>query len=394
VGGAALCIGVACEVASPTAAAFSIVIPTGGPADGNSIQINILEGNIFNPQFQILSGNVSDNSTVGSIAIGRGNDRMASASRNTAIVLGGGAGTGNTTQINILSFNVFNPQFSLFGPNISNNSTISNVALDNGNNSSAPVTSTPGVGVIIGGAVGNGNTVQISVFSGNIINPQLNLFGPNISNNSTVVNVAAGNGNNSSTEVDSSSWFGTTLLGGLKGNGNTGQLAVVAANVLNPQLSFGDGNISNNSTSANVAFVNGNTSRTVVASTAGLRNNTVLGITGNGNTTQLAAGSGNALNAQGNVEVGVVSQASSDTPASAVSPGEQLQSFRAGSVSLFSSNRAPSGFQLQGSRATTVNSSSSNRKVSASQLQSQPGPSGTGPDSSTTNTGTPGRPGD
>src|SRR3954467_15323366 len=88
VGGAALCIGVGCEVASPTAAAFSIVIPTGGAADGNSIQINILEGNIFNPQFRIISGNVSNTSTGGSVSSGRGNDRMASASQDMAIVLG------------------------------------------------------------------------------------------------------------------------------------------------------------------------------------------------------------------------------------------------------------------------------------------------------------------
>ncbi len=43
--------------------------------------------------------------------------------------------------------------------------------------------------------MGNGNTVQISLFSGNIFNPQ---FGAaNTSNNTATTNVAAGNGNNS-----------------------------------------------------------------------------------------------------------------------------------------------------------------------------------------------------
>jgi hypothetical protein len=144
------------------------------------------------------------------------------------------------------------------------------------------------------------------------------------------------------------------------------------------------------------------------------------GTTGNGNTTQFAAGSGNAFNGQGTLDVGFVSQANADTPPSAVSPGQQLQSLRAGSAALFSSNSAPSGYQLQGSRGATVNLSVSNTTASgppssdqllvnragavslsslnsaasASQPQSPSGLSSTRPGNSTSNTGTPGRSGD
>ena len=100
------------------------------------------------------------------------------------IALGGATGNGNVTQINILSYNIFNPQFSINGSNVGDNTTINNVAINNGNDSQTTVTGTDGAGTtFFGGAIGNGNTTQIAFFSGNIFNPQFSLFGDNVGNN-------------------------------------------------------------------------------------------------------------------------------------------------------------------------------------------------------------------
>ncbi|GFG52165.1 hypothetical protein CQY20_28940 [Mycolicibacterium agri] len=48
VGGAFACIGLAAEIGVPDADALSILLPSG---NGNATQINILEGNVFRPQF-------------------------------------------------------------------------------------------------------------------------------------------------------------------------------------------------------------------------------------------------------------------------------------------------------------------------------------------------------
>src|SRR5215212_6723947 len=58
VGGVACCIGLLAEVNAPDADALSIILPSG---NGNATQINILEGNIFDPQFG-LGGNGSNTS--------------------------------------------------------------------------------------------------------------------------------------------------------------------------------------------------------------------------------------------------------------------------------------------------------------------------------------------
>ena len=55
---------------------------------------------------------------------------------------------------------------------------------------------------MIGGAVGNGNTRQVSLFSGNIFNPQFSLFGDNYSNNTAISNVSMFNGNFSNNSID------------------------------------------------------------------------------------------------------------------------------------------------------------------------------------------------
>ena len=123
VGGAAVCIGLLAEMNVPDANALSILLPGG---NGNATQINIFEGNIFRPQFGLggNGSNTSNNRTIGGIIFG-GQDPTGESH---VIALGGAKGTGNVTQINIASYNIFNPQTSIFGNNSSANTTISNVS--------------------------------------------------------------------------------------------------------------------------------------------------------------------------------------------------------------------------------------------------------------------------
>ena len=69
-------------------------------------------------------------------------------------------------------------RLSIGGSNVSNNSTINNVAIGNGNNSSTTVTASSGT--TAGGTTGNGNTTQIDILSGNIFNPQISIGGSNV----------------------------------------------------------------------------------------------------------------------------------------------------------------------------------------------------------------------
>jgi hypothetical protein len=290
-GGAVACTGVAFGVA-PIAEAFSMMIPVsdGSGGTGNNIQVNILEGNVFDTQLGILGGNVSNNATGGGIATGQGNGGSTT-----------GTGNGNTTQINILSYNIWNPQVSIFGGNMSTNTTISNQATNNGNgvdNNSATAAAAPGGllgGMLLGGMNGNGNTTQLAFLSGNITNPQFTLFGANISNNSAVTNVSSGNGNGS-TQYLSAGYLAGTFFG-MNGNGNTTQVAAGTSNILNPQFSFGAGNSSNNSSTTNSSSDNGNGSGT--ATGGGLFGNTTFfGLTGNGNSSQTSTGTGTIYNDQ------------------------------------------------------------------------------------------------
>ncbi|MGV0849511.1 hypothetical protein [Mycolicibacterium phlei] len=291
-GGAAVCIGAAYDLSTPSADALSILLP-GGSA--NTTRINILEGNVFNPQLAITGGNISNNNTFGNVLMNLGNDiitQLLSFELNFA----GTAGNGNTTQINILSYNILNPQFSLIGPNISNNTTVSNVAMNNGNNSTTSVSNGSGL-PLIGAMGGNGNAVQFSFLSGNIFNPQISIFGGgNVSYNTAVTNVAMNNGNFSQTTLAWGGWFATFLFGG--GNGNTVQFGFLVSNIFNPQISFGGGNVSYNTAVTNDASGNGNNSST--HGSGGI----VGGTTGNGNTSQGAIGSGNIYNDQINIGPG------------------------------------------------------------------------------------------
>jgi hypothetical protein len=305
VGGVACCVGLIAEVNAPDADALSILLPSG---NGNATQINILEGNIIDPQFGLggNGSNTSHNSTIAKILFGLGNGATAGTSGGGIfgpIALGGATGNGNVTQINILSYNIFNPQVSLTGNNTSQNTTISNVAIKNGNNSTTTSASGSGVGTFIGGATGNGNTTQLSLFSGNIFNPQFSLFGSNTSNNTAITNIAGLNGNGSNTNATSGGFFGTGLFG-MTGNGNTNQTAAGASNIINPQFSLLGTNLSRNYANANQATGNGGGAGNSVSSTGGLGNIFGVGETGNGNTTQNATGSGNIYNDQWRLGLG------------------------------------------------------------------------------------------
>ncbi len=261
VGGVAACIGFLAEMTAPDADALSILLPAG---NGNATQINILEGNIFNPQFG-AGGNVSNNTTIANVFFGQGNHSSQGTSGGGLfgpLALGGASGNGNVTQINILSFNIFNPQLSVNGGNYSNNTTVSNVAVGNGNYSDNSGSS--GGTTMFGGSFGNGNTRQVSLFSGNIFNPQFSLFGDNYSNNTAIANVSLFNGNFSNNSGTGDGFAG--FLGSLTGNGNTNQLAAGVTNIINPQFTFGGKNTSNNDATTNLSGGNGNHSNNEVGS--------------------------------------------------------------------------------------------------------------------------------
>ena len=281
VGGAAACIGLLAEMNAPDAEALSILLPAG---NGNATQINILEGNIIDPQFN-PAGNTSNNTTVGNIMLGN----TPQGSSDIVVPIGGSGttGYGNVTQVNILSYNIFNPQASIFGPNIGQNTTVSNVSAGNGNG--APSESSGG---LIGPAAGSGNTTQISVLSGNIFNPQTSLFGSNYSYNTAATNISVLNGNGSATGI-----FATDAFSAINGSGNTNQSAVAAGNIANPQFSLFGSNTSWNTALVNQSYLNGNLSPTTVE--GGALGTFLVGLTGSGNSNQLAGLVANIANPQG-----------------------------------------------------------------------------------------------
>ena len=294
----AACVGFVAEISAPDAEALSILLPSGS---GNAIQINILESNIFNPQFGSGGANVSDNHTIGGIIFGLGNGSPEGTSSGIfgPIAFGGANGNGNVTQINILSYNIFNPQVSTQGGNLSNNTTVSNVAIANGNGSASSSGESGGVGVaFLGAAMGNGNTTQIAFLSGNIFNPQLSLFGDNVSNNTAVTNVSGLNGNLSENSTTSGGLFGTNLLAAVAGNGNTTQIGWFAGNVINTQISLSGSSTSNNTAVTNVSGFNGNFGDNSTTSGGFLGTHLLAALTGNGNTSQFGGFVSNIFNSQ------------------------------------------------------------------------------------------------
>jgi hypothetical protein len=312
VGGAAVCIGLLAEMNVPDAHALSILLPG---SNGNATQIDIFEGNVFRPQLGLGgNGNSSSNRTIGNIIFGGDDSNGVSTLLDKQIVLGGATGTGNVTQISILSYNIFNPQFALSGNNLSQNTTVSNVAAGNGNGVDTTTTGSGTGTTMIGGAMGAGNSTQISLFSSNIFNPQISLFGSNLSYNTAVTNVAAGNGNfNDTTVTSGGGLFGTNLLGGATGNGNTVQVASGSANIINPQWSLLGGNASHNAAYTNQSLWNGNFSDTSILGGGGLLGASLFGTTGNGNTDQLATFVSNIVNPQWSIVGGNLSDNSANS---------------------------------------------------------------------------------
>jgi hypothetical protein len=245
-GGAACCLGLLADGTVPTANAFTTTVVE----NGNTIQINILEGNVFNPQLSLFGGNSSNTSTIGNISAGNGNGNVTGITST-----GTGSGTtnttvsnGNTVQINILSGNIINPQLSLLGGNSSNNSTIGNISAGNGNGNVTGIASTGTGSGTTNTTVSNGNTTQTNFLSGNIFNPQFSLGGSNSSNNSTIGNISAGNGNGNTTGIlSTATGSGATPLASNSGNsgagvtvanGNSTQTNSRSGNIISPQVSF------------------------------------------------------------------------------------------------------------------------------------------------------------
>ena len=291
VGGAAVCIGLLAEMNVPDANALSILLPGG---NGNATQINIFEGNIFRPQFGLggNGSNTSNNRTIGGIIFG-GQDPTGESH---VIALGGAKGTGNVTQINIASYNIINPQSSIFGNNSSANTTISNVSAANGNGATTTSADAGGLGGLFGPALGAGNTTQLSLLSSNIFNPQFSLFGSNLSQNTAVTNVSAVNGNSSPTSTTNAGIFGGAF-NPITGSGNTTQSAVAAGNIVNPQYSLLGSNTSQNLAFTNQSFFNGNGSPTFTQ--GGGLGAFMVGLTGSGNSNQFAGLVSNIVNPQG-----------------------------------------------------------------------------------------------
>jgi hypothetical protein len=214
-----------------------IVIGNAASMTTNVNQVNVFSYNIFNPQLS-AAGNTSNNLSISNAAMGMGNNTSAAGVGGLgALFLGGMAGNGNTSQLALFSGNIFNPQFSLTGANESHNRAITNAAIGNGNQSNA-ATSNGGLGVV-GGTTGNGNTNQFAGFTSNIFNPQFNLGGTNASNNTANTNTAGDNGNDSNNEVSSGS--GNNVILGTNGNGNANQASTGTGNIFNDQFRFGFG---------------------------------------------------------------------------------------------------------------------------------------------------------
>lgn len=368
-GGAIVCIGAAYEATAPTVHALSIVFYT-PQANGttNELRVDLAQGNIFDPQLGLLGSNVSNNSTSGNGAIGTSNNplsnlilnnpiiRLLNTLWNREIVIGPAAAgpVNNITQISLASFNIFNPQASIFGGNLSHNTTNSNTAVGYGNYGNTSATSVPNLLTSwFGGMTGNGNAHQLAFLSGNIFNPQWSIFGPNVSNNTAITNVADYNGNYSQTSMmQGGGLLGAVVrlfVGGMTGNGNTTQTAVGTSNITNPQISIGGSNQSNNTAVTNEAVGNGNNSQTTVGASNGSGNVVAAGTTGNGNTTQTAVNASNIENPQ--VSIANVGHTPTPEPASNLATAPKTTS----------TSTASTGTPASGSTtATTANTVSAN----------------------------------
>jgi hypothetical protein len=209
--------------------------------NGNVYQIAFMQGNIVNPQFAVNGDNYSTIDAYGNYAETNGN---GSNTESTSGTLGFVTGNGNVVQIEILSFNVINPQVAVNGSNNLDISTSGNQAYDNGNgsNTTAAGKIPPGVGIpglfyVYTTQTGNGNVTHVAILSHNVWAPQIAIPGPrpgsgqNTSNIDTLANDAQDNGNGSVTDADID-----PPEGGQTGNGNVNQDAHDSGAIFNPQI--------------------------------------------------------------------------------------------------------------------------------------------------------------
>jgi hypothetical protein len=326
-GGAAVALGVGYELSTPIADALSFVFHDG---KGNATQVNIVEGNIFDPQLGLFGPNVSNNETLGGVVVdGKleegtpnqikgvlGNSKILGKLTglwSKQFVIGNAASVTNVTQVNLFSNNIFNPQASPNG-NTSYNLAINNAAMGMGNVTTTPMASTGLASVFLSGMAGNGNASQFSFFSGNIFNPQFSLTGPNNANNTGITNAAIQNGNQSSTQTTGTGLFGMPI--GTTGNGNANQFAGFTTNIFNPQFNVNGSNGSDNTAATNTANSNGNDSDNEVG---GGGNNVVLGTNGNGNANQGSTGTGNIFNNQWRFGLGAPTTGTTAPPPNPIS---------------------------------------------------------------------------
>ena len=213
--------------------------------NGNIFQIAFMQGNIINPQFAVNGDNYSEIDAYGNYAEnnGSGSDTQA-----TGGPLGFVTGNGNVIQIEILSFNVINPQVAINGSNTANISTQGNQAYDNGVGSTTVAVGSlpPGIGIpglfyVFTTKTGNGNVTHIAILSHNVFAPQVAIPGPregsgtNTSVIDTVVNDAVNNGSDSETDAD----LDDPVEGAQVGNGNVEQDAHGSGAIGNPQVGAG-----------------------------------------------------------------------------------------------------------------------------------------------------------
>ena len=185
---------------------------------------------------------------------------MIPGSFDRPLVIGSAAGNGNTTQVNILSFNIFNPQVAIGGDNVSHNTTINNVSAGNGNNSTTQATSAGG-GSLFGAMIGNGNATQLAFASGNIFNPQWSLGGQNYQRQLRRHQHRRVQ-RQRQPDRDGDRLRKRRARRHDRQRQRASRAPRFVSNIFNPQFSSGNGNTSNNNAFTNDSIGNGNDSTT------------------------------------------------------------------------------------------------------------------------------------
>ena len=186
VGGAAVCIGLLAEMNVPDANALSILLPGG---NGNATQINIFGGKHLPARSSVSAGMGVTRATTGpsaaSSSVGRIPPAESPPDRARRC-----QGQRQRDADQYSSYNIFNPQASILATTPAQHDHQQRLGgqRQRGDDHER---SAGGLGGLFGPALGAGNTTQLSLFSSNIFNPQFSLFGDNASNNTAMTNVPA-----------------------------------------------------------------------------------------------------------------------------------------------------------------------------------------------------------